>query len=512
MKARSAPALALVLSFAGIGGAACGPTLQPPPRAVRVAAGPTSASTGGRTELRGSISLTQALAGYAPHGQLAVGWLTPDEKAALEQGRPLSMRSLRELGTERLMAAGEVSFLTLATQVPYALDLPDGAAARGELVPFALIDVCGNVFGSLLGGCDGSILGFGAATHPTPGQATAADIELTLRRPAPARTEGCAGERHELLRIEAPRTAGTVGNDTHRRACVLLPEGYAKHPARRYPVIYALPGLGGDESAFFRRKVDLDAVEKAAAREAILVSVDTSTRHGSTYLVDSPLEGDFDSFMAVELPIAIDKAYRTLAKPRERGRAVIGQSTGGFNAITVALRHPDLFSAVAAMSPDGLDLGAWLAPDGKTLAPPWLHLARLEDGMKSQGEMTSLAASFSPDATKPRGLAWPCDLATGKLDELVWRRWLAHSPSVMLTDPAILEAARTHLGGRIYVTVAEHDEFDLFDPDRRFVEQLVRAGVPATFVPTAGGHTEGVDERERASLDVLLKALDPAKP
>ena len=132
--------------------------------------------------------------------------------------------------------------------------------------------------------------------------------------------------------------------------------------------------------------------------------------------------------------------------------------------------------------------------------------------MKSQGEMTSLAASFSPDPSRPRGIAWPCDPATGKLDEPVWKKWLSHSPSEIIEEPAILGAVRANLRGKIYVTVAEHDEFGLFEPDKRFVDELVQAGVTATFAPTAGGHTDGVEDRERASLDVLLKALDPARP
>jgi pimeloyl-ACP methyl ester carboxylesterase len=289
-----------------------------------------------------------------------------------------------------------------------------------------------------------------------------------------------------------------------------LPPSYAKHRARRYPVIYALPGLGGTDTSFYGRPVDLEALEKESGREAIIVSVDTSTRSGSTYLTDSPTEGDFDTFLAAEVPAAIDKAYRTLA--RGKGRALIGQSTGGFNAVSFGLRHSQAFGAIAAMSPDGLDLGAWLSPDGKVLAAPWLHLARLEDGMKSAGEMTSLAASFSPDPSSARGFDWPCDLSTGALDAAVWSKWLAFSPSVLLTQPKILEEAKANLNGRMSVTVAEDDEFDLFGPAKRFVDQAMASGVKVVFTPTKGGHTDGIVEREQSSVRFLLETLDAAKP
>ncbi len=489
---------------------ACGGAPAPAPTSATTGPTPAASLTANgdpRTRVTGSVTLSQALASYAPRGQLAVGWVSADEKRALERGEALSMRSVRELATDRLVAVGEAVFLTLATQVPYELEVPDH-----EVVPFAVLDLCGNVYSALFGGCDGSVLGFGAPLHPKAGKATPADVELSHRTVLEPRAEACSGDRKELVRLVAPSTAGSVHNDTGRRACVYLPPSYAKQRSRRYPVVYALPGLGGDDSAFFRRAVDLDAIQRSVGREAIFVSVDTSTKHGSTYLTDSPAEGDFDSFVASMLVPAIDKAYRTLGRPKEHGRALLGQSTGGFNAVSFGLRHAALFSAIAAMSPDGLDLAAWLAPDGKTIAAPWLHMMRLEDGMKSAGEMASLAASFSPDATRPRGFAWPCDLVTGKLDEPVWSKWLAQSPSVLVAQPAILEAARANLSGHVTLTVAEHDEFDLFGPAKRFADQLVAAGVATTFVPTQGGHTDGIEERERASLEAVLKALDPAKP
>jgi pimeloyl-ACP methyl ester carboxylesterase len=503
--------------------AACGgPTTTP--KTTGSVAKASGDSSDGKTRVRGSVSLDPPLAGYAPRGQLAVGWLTPEEAHAFEEGRAPSMRTVKELATERLVAVGEADFLTLATRVPYALELPEPPKSE-DVVPFAVVDTCGNVYGALFGGCDGAVLGFGAVTHVKPAATVTTGIVLTRRRQPEGHVDGCPDDhgRRELLRVTAPGTAGLVNNDPSRRACVWLPESYARHTTRRYPVIYVLPGLGGDDAAFYHRKVDLDEVEKAAGREAILVSVDTSTRHGSTYLTKSPLEGDFDTFLAMELPAAVDKAYRTLAPvplagrgkgpvPRFRGRALIGQSTGGFTAMAFALRHSDLFSAVASMSPDGLDLGDWLAPDGKGFAAPWLHMLRLEDAMNSQGEMASLGASFSPDPKSPRGFDWPCDPATGKLDDAVWARWLQESPSTMIESPAILEAARANLSGRIYVTVAEHDEFELFEPAKRFTGELARAGVEAAFVPTGGGHTEGVEARERAALEALLKSLDPAKP
>lgn len=468
---------------------------------------PAPSASHSRGTLRGSLRLSQALASYAPRGHVALGWLSPDELQGLKNDKALSMRTIRELMTDRMIAIGEVSFLTLATAIPYTLSVPEK-----EVVAFALLDTCGNFFGTLFGGCEGNVIGYGSPVHAKAGVTLDVDITLSDRAAARPHSEGCAGERKELLRIEAPRVAGTIANETSRRLCVLLPPSYAARAPRRYPVIYALPGLYGDDTGLFRRHLDriVDQVEEALQREVIVVTVDTSTRFGSSYLVNSPLDGDFDSFLADLVIPVVDKKYRTLARPKSR--ALMGQSTGGFNAISFGLRHTELFGAIAAMSPDWLDLRSIVSTDqpgaSDKLATPWLHLMRLEDGMKGTGQMVSYAADWSPDSTKERGFAWPVDLATGRIDDAVWAKWIAQSPTELATRPDILGAARANLQGRIYITVAEHDEFDLFDPARRFVDKLAAAGLTAMFAPTSGGHVEGVEPRERASVDFLLKALE----
>ncbi|HMK07524.1 MAG TPA: alpha/beta hydrolase-fold protein, partial [Anaerolineales bacterium] len=49
------------------------------------------------------------------------------------------------------------------------------------------------------------------------------------------------------------------------------------------------------------------------------------------------------------LVAAVDQAFRTQASPE--GRAVVGLSRGGVWALEIALRHPELIGAVAALSP-----------------------------------------------------------------------------------------------------------------------------------------------------------------
>ena len=46
---------------------------------------------------------------------------------------------------------------------------------------------------------------------------------------------------------------------------------------------------------------------------------------------------------------AVDATFRTRAEPE--GRAIVGISRGGVWALEISLRHPDMFSGVAALSP-----------------------------------------------------------------------------------------------------------------------------------------------------------------
>ena len=87
--------------------------------------------------------------------------------------------------------------------------------------------------------------------------------------------EGCVGNRLELVRLQAPDVAGTIGNDVDRRLCVFLPPSYATDPTRRYPVVYLLPGFSSTDTAYLRGNQDVrakvDALAASGGGEAIVV-------------------------------------------------------------------------------------------------------------------------------------------------------------------------------------------------------------------------------------------------
>lgn len=442
---------------------------------------------------------------------LIVTWMTAGEaEAAAKAGRPGFDVVLRMVQRSVLVNDPDTG---AKPGIPYVLPWPGGAA-----VPRAFLAPRTELFGSLFGSRSNSRLSAqGDPVAAGPARTVRRDLALVQPNVAPreAPAEACAGPRFELRHIEAPHVAGRAKNETRRRLCVYLPPSYATAGKRRYPVIYLLPGLGGHESSGFRKNRGLhellDAASKEAVeganREAIMVAVNTRTTTGSSYLVDSPLTGQWDRYLNRTVPAEIDAVYRTI--PTGTARALAGQSTGGFNAVSFALVHPDRFGAVLASAPDGLDFESWLFDSSGRVHPVWLAWTRLEDALGGRGQMSSYAADWSPDPSVPRGYRWPFDLAGARAIPAVWERWQAWDPARMIQQPSTLAAARAHLAGRLFIASAKDDEFLLHEPARRFSRLLDRLELKHTWRPMEGAHSRGFARRFAEGFRFLLSVLDP---
>lgn len=434
--------------------------------------------------------------GVTPRGVLVTGWLT-EEEATMHAAGKSDMAGFRRL-LQRLRVVGAVDFAA-TPRVPYRVEAPPGAR------PFVVVDV-DHAFWSTMFGVGPGLTGVG---NPDGG-----DLSLVPNRPHRASGEPCSGPRYKLITVRDPRVAGSVGNSIVRRFCAYLPRSYHDKPSRRYPMVLLFPGLFSGEMSRLRGKhsaaAAADAIALETSREAILVGVDTGSKTGSTYLEDSPVTGAFDTFLAGPGLDALERELRTI-KGRE-ARGVIGNSTGGLNAMSYGMRHPERFSAIGACSPDALDLPTWILEAGKAEIKPWIRAwTGLEDALGGGGQMTSYGADWSPDSRYPRGFAWPFDVATGRVDEIVLSRWVAHTPGGMLRDRSMRARVRQAFSGRIYITVARHDEFDLHDPARRFSDLLFAHDIDHTFTVTGGGHGEGAETRVAAALRYVIERLSPAR-
>src|SRR2546423_13721483 len=152
---------------------------------------------------------------------------------------------------------------------------------------------------------------------------------------------------------------------------VYLPPAYATASAKRYPVAYYLHGLTGNEADWVSlASIDVvaDSLIAGGASEMILVMPDGDDGWYTNWeeapqpygacLVDTLLnraapalcvvQARYEDYIARDLVRHVDSTYRTLADRRHRG--IAGLSMGGFGAVTIALEHPDVFSAAASHS------------------------------------------------------------------------------------------------------------------------------------------------------------------
>lgn len=129
---------------------------------------------------------------------------------------------------------------------------------------------------------------------------------------------------------------------------VMLPPSYKSDAKRRYPVLYFLHGMNGNEGEFERRGV---AAKVAAMRaqgligEFIIVAVDGGR---SSFYLNSKSGVRYEDAIIQDLIPHIEKTYRA-AGTRE-GRAIQGISMGGWGALMLAFRHPEMFSSVTTHS------------------------------------------------------------------------------------------------------------------------------------------------------------------
>ena len=124
---------------------------------------------------------------------------------------------------------------------------------------------------------------------------------------------------------------------------VYLPPGYDKD-TKKYPVIYWLHGLGGNQRAgasLFVPHVDA-AIRKGALPPAMVVSVNGMVT--SFYCDWANDKRPIESVLIKDLIPHSDKTYRTVAQ--REGRVIQEYSMGGFGAAHLGFKYPEVFGTV----------------------------------------------------------------------------------------------------------------------------------------------------------------------
>jgi endo-1,4-beta-xylanase len=128
---------------------------------------------------------------------------------------------------------------------------------------------------------------------------------------------------------------------------IYLPPGYKEETDRRYPVVYWLHGGGGNQRTGDNFIECLDAAIRSGAAPAMIAVLVNGV--GSSLFCDS-LDGKkpVETVVVKELIPHIDATCRTYGT--RRMRAVEGFSMGGFGALHLGFKYPELFGTVTALA------------------------------------------------------------------------------------------------------------------------------------------------------------------
>jgi len=132
------------------------------------------------------------------------------------------------------------------------------------------------------------------------------------------------------------------------RVLVVLPPSYGLDPTRRYPVLYFLHDAWGDERSLETHGVAAEIRRRMAdgrLREFLLVAPGA---RGSWFSDSYDGKNLWEKFLSAELPRQVEARYRAI--PAASARGITGISMGGYGAVKLALKHPELYGAVSALS------------------------------------------------------------------------------------------------------------------------------------------------------------------
>jgi S-formylglutathione hydrolase FrmB len=310
--------------------------------------------------------------------------------------------------------------------------------------------------------------------------------------------------------VPAPALRRNMVRDPHWvRASVYIPPSYHRSPKKRYPVLYFLHGFDADDRALIKGRLQnlnirlsMDSLIRiGAVDEMIIVMPNARNAFNGSFYTNSPVTGNWELFITRDLVNYVDRKYRTIRKREARG--IAGHSMGGYGALRIAMRHPEVFSAVYSLSAYGLAFADSIegkAPYDKN----WKAAANLKtwSDFAKAGFVTNLFMAFgaanAPDLGNPPFYVSLPYIVHGDsivLDRRIARRWsvrpIEMAPKYVrnLRRLSIFFDAGTQDGFKDIPTRA--DELD---------KLLTSLGVPHEFELYVGGHGDQIRSRIESKL------------
>lgn len=304
-----------------------------------------------------------------------------------------------------------------------------------------------------------------------------------------------------------------LGDPPDQNVAVYLPDAYRKEPERRFSTIYFLHGFDDtpvDGVIRILQEIMDQLVANRTIEPMIVVAPNGLNRYYGSFYTNSEVTGNWEDYIVKDVVGYVDVHFRTL--PTSESRGISGHSMGGYGALMLAFRHPDVFSNVYGMSPCCTVLDADFGPSN----PLWARVGeiKLEDLPRIVQKNFLLAAfvamdaAFAPDPNNKPLLGDPPFHLQGEQlvpDPVVLSRF---DMNLLVNGMHPLLPRISKLRG-IYIDYGAEDEFSHIPPGARALSaQLALYGVPHIIEVYEGSHGSQVRDRiETRTLPWFSKQL-----
>ncbi|MBD0843965.1 esterase [Streptomyces sp. TRM68416] len=299
------------------------------------------------------------------------------------------------------------------------------------------------------------------------------------------------------LHVHAKSLEGNLeGDSPDRDVSVYLPPSYNSDPHRRYPVLYMLHAFTNTDLSYFGDGVSTHiptiadrAIGAGTAREMIIVTPNAMTVYGGSNYSSGATTGDWETFVSQELVSYVDRRFRTVPKAKARGLA--GHSMGGYGAMRIGMKHPEVFSSLYILSSCCISPTSNIPDTPEEMAAFEAFQERPEDYTEvpqSIRTAVAAAAAWAPNPDNPP-LYYDSPVKNGELQESVIARMTTNRPLAMV-DQYINNLRKQPIA------------FDVGDQDTNiranlteFDRILTSYDVPHTFEVYQGNHGNRIPQR-----------------
>ncbi len=300
------------------------------------------------------------------------------------------------------------------------------------------------------------------------------------------------------LKIESQILKSNPLGDSPKRALpVLSPLNEGPHP-----VIFVLAGFTGNAPFYSNPKfnesnaiqVICEAFPKGLAPSAHYIFVDALTSWGGSQFINSSATGNYEDYIIQEVVTGVKDNYNCSEKASEW--CIMGGSSGGYGALHLGSKFPEVFGVIAAIAPDSF-FQASLLPEFYVTAPTWEKYGsarKILDDLKSGKIMKlknwhsitnaiAMAACYSP---KEEGIEilFPLN-RDGEIIDEVWSKILEKDPVHFLKE----RKPRLH-NSIVYLDVGQRDNFHLQYGARQIAKLLSTLDSQLTYNEFDGNHFE----------------------